>query len=701
MGLLASAFGLGIAVVLTVIFLALRQPSPGVAFSLAADAKEVLVTEPGLSPKAVARIRSENGEIDLLPLDLTVEPDGAMGNYATYERFLARQDQLSSIQRGEELSIELADGEKLELTAEKARRWSSLPAAFWVQLSVGLVSFLVSAGVFAFRPRSAAARYLLLSGFATLMFAPAAALYSTRELALPGELFRWANDLNFLGGSLFAASFVALLLHYPRKLAPWWLGLSVVCLFVAWFGAQQLGAFESMTFARRFLVLIGVFTTFGLAGIHWFGTRRDPVARAALQWFLLSWIVGTGLFSIGILLPQLFGYDTSRFQGYAFLLFLLVYAGLAFGILRYRLFEMGDWWPRLLAWSTAVFLLVTVYLSLVAGLQLSPGLALALALLFGGIFWVFLRSFLRENEGETPGTRPGELFGCVLGIALGAEENQETAWKQLLNRLFEPLDLQRSTSNASAVTISDDGATLLVPAVGLAGALRLEFPGHGSRLFSRADASLAAESREMLLHALESRDSYDKGVFAERSRIALDMHDNIASQLLSALHSPEAARKDQRIRETMREMREMLRNYSSERLTLEESMAELRVETADRLAAKNIVLHWQCGDVAPGMIGPGLHHSLRSVIREAVSNIIKHSAASQADISLILRENALILRISDDGCGFDPALKSSGSGLANFHGRLQPYAGEVDISPSANGTTISAKIPLKKGTSTA
>src|SRR3546814_4500324 len=48
--------------------------------------------------------------------------------------------------------------------------------------------------------------------------------------ALP-ILFRWFNDLNFLGGSLFAASFVALLLNYPRRIGPAWLGPGVVALY--------------------------------------------------------------------------------------------------------------------------------------------------------------------------------------------------------------------------------------------------------------------------------------------------------------------------------------------------------------------------------------------------------------------------------------------------------------------------------------
>ncbi|MFC7337924.1 ATP-binding protein, partial [Haloferula chungangensis] len=687
----AAAFGMGLSVVIAVVVLALRQPSIGLSFVPSANGESVLVQSPELEEREVTGMVWEGGRFELLPLDLTVEPDGAMGDYASYDTFLSRQQTLSEIQRADRFTLLTEQGEIPVQPSQSGRSFFSLPKGFWVQIVVGLLAFLVSAGVFAFRSGSAAARYLLFSGAATLLFAPAAALYSTRELALPGELFRWANDLNFLGGSLFAASFVALLLHYPRKLAPWWVGFSVVCLFVVWWVAQQVGVFESMTFARRFLVMIAVLATFILAGLHWFGTRRDPVGRAALKWFLLSWVLGTGLFAVGILLPQLFGVDTSRLQGYAFLLFILVYAGLAFGILRYRLFDLGEWWRQILIWGTVVLLLVTLYFSLVTGLQLPPGLSLALALLLGGVFRIIMRNRLRRREGP----RREDLFASVLDVAFGPDDGLEKRWKELLAGLFHPLGLEVARPSPRSVTIADDGASMLVPGIGTAAAILLEFPEKGGRLFSQADAALATESRKMLQHALESRESYERGVTEERSRIALDIHDNIASGLLTALHSPDAARKDQCIRDTMTEIREMIRNAASEGLTLEEALAELRVETAERLAAADITLAWRCDEIPAEVLGSAHVHALRSVIREAVSNIIKHSAASHAEVSLSLHGKTLELKVSDNGRGFDPSQESTGSGLANFRERLRPFSGEVELASSASGTLLSARMELK------
>src|SRR5690606_32579086 len=147
------------------------------------------------------------------------------------------------------------NGGTVQITPEHRRPLRTLPVAFWVQLAVGVVAWLIAASVFAFRQTEHSARYLLLSGAATLTFSPLAGIYSTREMALPAPVFQCVSDLTFFGGSVFIACFVALLLHYPRWIGPAWLAPAVLAVFVGWFIAQQLGVFADMTFARRFLVM--------------------------------------------------------------------------------------------------------------------------------------------------------------------------------------------------------------------------------------------------------------------------------------------------------------------------------------------------------------------------------------------------------------------------------------------------------------
>src|SRR3546814_16526078 len=108
----------------------------------------------------------------------------------------------------------------------------------------------------------------------------------------------------------------------------------------------------------------------------------------------------------------MFGIDTSAMQGYGFLLFIPVYAGLAFGILRYRLFDLGEWWARTMAWLLSLFLLILLDLLFLLVLQLSPGLSIGLALLLCGLVWLPVRAWLWTRLSVSHG---GDRKSVVLG----------------------------------------------------------------------------------------------------------------------------------------------------------------------------------------------------------------------------------------------------------------------------------------------
>ncbi|GAA5482808.1 hypothetical protein Hsar01_02032 [Haloferula sargassicola] len=697
---MGAAVAIGLAVVGMVTMIAHRQPWLGLSLKPSADGALVAASAgpaAGIGRGAeIEAVSGKGGTVRLRALDLVAEPDGAMGDYGTYREFIERQDRLAAMLAAGEVRLAMADGGTETLVPDpRGRPFSSFPPDFWVQLAVGLAAWLVSATVFAFRPRDAGARYLLLSGAATLLFSPAAAIYSTRELALDGSLFRWANDLNFLGGSLFAASFVALLLHYPRRLGPAWVGIAVVALFVGWFAAQQVGLFDSMTFARRFLVMIGLGATFALAGVHWFRTRRKPVERAALQWFLLSWMLGTSLFGLFILLPQLFGIDTSPLQGYAFLLFLLVYGGLAFGILRYRLFELGVWWRRVALWTLSVLLLVLLDVMFLLGLEMSPGISLSLTLVICGVVWLPLRTWAWNRFRGTRDAHPAEWFGRVMDVALTpSAEPRSERWRDLLGAVFSPLGVEAETTECREVAIGDDGLFMTVPGVAGLPARRLEYAAGGRRLFSPKDAALAGELVKALDHAFESRSAYEAGVTEERSRIARDIHDNIGAQLLAALHSADADRKDAKIRESLEDLRSVINDSPAEALTLDEVFAELRVESAERLAAAGIDLDWESEGCDRTVLDASIVHALRSILREAVSNVIRHSRARRASVEVLCGDGSLQVRIEDDGDGCRDFVGAQGNGLANMRARLVRLGGSMEISRPDRGTCLSIQVPI-------
>jgi signal transduction histidine kinase len=88
------------------------------------------------------------------------------------------------------------------------------------------------------------------------------------------------------------------------------------------------------------------------------------------------------------------------------------------------------------------------------------------------------------------------------------------------------------------------------------------------------------------------------------------------------------------------------------------------------------------------------------VMQEALNNVGKHSEATQVRLQLDKRDNHLQLRIRDNGRGFDPAGKSSGStvsggfGLSGMRDRTSLCDGEFEIaSEKGKGTTVRISLP--------
>jgi signal transduction histidine kinase len=98
-----------------------------------------------------------------------------------------------------------------------------------------------------------------------------------------------------------------------------------------------------------------------------------------------------------------------------------------------------------------------------------------------------------------------------------------------------------------------------------------------------------------------------------------------------------------------------------------------------------------------GQLSPEAGHELVQIAREALSNVARHSGATRASLSLRVDSDAAILRIEDDGIGFEPQqrLGVSHFGLANLRDRAAAIAGSLTIdSQPGNGTRIIVRLPI-------
>ena len=94
----------------------------------------------------------------------------------------------------------------------------------------------------------------------------------------------------------------------------------------------------------------------------------------------------------------------------------------------------------------------------------------------------------------------------------------------------------------------------------------------------------------------------------------------------------------------------------------------------------------------------GAEEALLMIAKEALTNIVAHAAAHQAEVRLESTEHCVKLAISDDGDGFDVNHINDnpgrGIGLSSMKKRLTSVGGQLTITSLPSGTTVLATIPL-------
>lgn len=573
--------------------------------------------------------------------------------------------------------------------------WETHPA-FWVSLAVGLGAYLISAWIWSLRQREPAAVLFAVSGVLTLLFSFSSVFWLV-AVPLPDYLFHVAAMVNMLSASGFGIVMVCLFLIYPRRLPGWKpLVAGVTIGFGAWSLVRTVGPLQNFADVQRitFYEMLAIVIT-----IIWqvVSSGKDPRQRAIAVWLGASVLLGAGAFIATVAAPLTFGYDPLILENYAFSFFLLIYVGLAVGLARYRLFELGGWAYQILFYVSAAILLLGLDVAIIRLLTLEPGTALGLSLFLVAMAYLPARDVFWRHLSRGRRRAKATLFQDVVAAALQPGTDQRAGrWRGLLEDHFRPLELTALAGmGAVSLEIGEEGLSMTIPCVADSPALLMRYPYDGRALFSPRDLSNAEQMVVLMKHAEASRGEYDRGVSEERTRIARDIHDNIGAQLMMALHSEEKGRKDDMIRDTLADLRDVVNNAENALMSLDDMLADLRSETADRLDPHGLTLEWTV-DGSDGMtLGAPMIHTLRSLVREAISNTIKHAKAQNVSITVSISADKLELAARDDGIGFGKGKTNRGHGLVNMASRVESFDGKFTISGGAEGTQIKASLPVR------
>lgn len=199
----------------------------------------------------------------------------------------------------------------------------------------------------------------------------------------------------------------------------------------------------------------------------------------------------------------------------------------------------------------------------------------------------------------------------------------------------------------------------------------------------------------------------------ERKRIAGDLHDGLGQNILliknRAMLSLQNNSIDDESRRQLKEINSLssnlldivkeisfnLRPAHLERLGLTDTIIS-SIETAKEIGILD--LNFNIDQIDNLLDHENEIHVFR-ILQEGINNILKHSEAESASISILRENSRIIIIISDDGKGFDVKLLQSnvkGFGLRNLVNRVEILNGKMKIESSINnGTLIEIKIPLE------
>src|SRR5205823_2081369 len=190
----------------------------------------------------------------------------------------------------------------------------------------------------------------------------------------------------------------------------------------------------------------------------------------------------------------------------------------------------------------------------------------------------------------------------------------------------------------------------------------------------------------------------------ERERIGRDLHDGIIQDIYAGTLQLEDLTEDlpdEALRERLlgvadhftgviRDVRTYITGLRARELEgrlLSEGLVALVQEVGERgdLRAMATV------DGVPYRLSDETANTLLQITREALSNVVKHAAATQTDVRLAYATPGVTLTVADNGRGFDPvaAWGPEHRGLRNLRTRTAEAGGTLSIqSAPGNGTTI-------------
>jgi signal transduction histidine kinase len=197
-----------------------------------------------------------------------------------------------------------------------------------------------------------------------------------------------------------------------------------------------------------------------------------------------------------------------------------------------------------------------------------------------------------------------------------------------------------------------------------------------------------------------------------RNKVARDLHDDVGSTLstiniLSSMAktklltdpvktSEYISKITNNSQQMMEAMDDIVWSIKPNNDNMQRIVARMREYASSILEPKEIEIDFQIdGNIYDLKLNMEMRRDVFLIFKEALNNSAKYSHCSKIEIDVKFENNKLIIRIIDNGIGFDIRTADSGNGLGNMQKRAQSLHGKIDInSEEGKGTEISLIVPV-------
>ncbi|MGY1938411.1 MULTISPECIES: GAF domain-containing sensor histidine kinase [Nocardia] len=257
-----------------------------------------------------------------------------------------------------------------------------------------------------------------------------------------------------------------------------------------------------------------------------------------------------------------------------------------------------------------------------------------------------------------------------------------------------------------ADTFAETGPALILPlrargsVIGVLASLRAA----GATPLDTATQAMMAAFADQAALALQLADNQRRmrelDVLSDRDRIARGLHDHVIQRLFAVGLSLHGTAQRARVPEIKSRLTDTIDDVQSIVQDIRHSIFDLQSNTTADSSKYRKHLHGIVVDMTADtglrttvrlagpvtVLAPPLSDDVEAVLREAVSNVVRHAAASTVAVELQVKDDVTIA-VTDDGAGV-PADISRRSGLANLAARAENAGGSFSVTNRPEGGTV-------------